>query len=112
MTPVYDDQRGRRGAHRGHLALHGDRVARAGNEIVHRHAHLDDVAEGRQLGSQQIGQLTQHAKRLPLFLDFRLAQRVAQLDRLGRLDEERARAARFVVDDPGRARRASRGGRE
>ena len=89
------------GATVGHLALDGDRVAGAGDQVVHRDAHLDRAPDGGQLRPQQFGELAEHPQRLPLLLDLRLAQRVAQLDRLGRLDEERARAPRLVVHDAG-----------
>jgi hypothetical protein len=86
------------------LALDGHRVPRAGDEIVHRHEHLDQIAERPELRAQETGQLPEHSQRFALFFRFRLAQGVAQLDRLGWLDEERGGAAGLVVDDAGRAR--------
>ena len=41
MPAVHDPERRRRRRHLGHLALDGDGVARAGDEVVHRDAHLD-----------------------------------------------------------------------
>ena len=94
MAAVDHDEIGRRRRHLRHLALHRHGVARAGDEIVHRHAHLDQLAQRRQLGPEQVGELAQDAKRLALLLDLRLAERVAELDRLRGLDEERARRCR------------------
>ena len=50
--------------------------------------------------AQAIGDLPQHDEHLALFVDQRRTERVAELDGGGRLDEERAGAAGFVVDDP------------
>ena len=94
--------------HLGHLTLHRDRVARAGHEVVHLDAHLQRIGEDLARRAQDRGQLAQHPQHLALLLGLRLAQRVAQLDRLGGLDEERARAGRLVVDDAAGAARESR----
>ena len=99
MTAVHDEQR--RGGRRdlGHLAFHGHGVARPRDQVVHRHAHLDRAAQHGELGPEQVGQLAKHAERLPLLGGLGLGERVAQLDRVGGLDEERSRAARLVVHD-------------
>ena len=107
--PFTIDERGRRRGHLGHLAVRPHGVARAGDEVVHGDAHLDQLPQRRQLGPEQVGELAQHAERLALLLDLGLAQRVAQLDGLGRLDEERAGAAALVVNDAARAAAGSRG---
>ncbi|OLC47265.1 MAG: hypothetical protein AUH68_01270 [Gemmatimonadetes bacterium 13_1_40CM_4_69_5] len=57
---------------------------------------------------QQVGELAQHALHLALLGRFEIAQLVAQLDDLGRLDEHRRPARRGVVDDAADAR--ARGG--
>ena len=69
------------------------------NQHIHPEAHLQRVAEQRQLGPQQLREFAQHLQRLPFFRDQRLPQFVAQLDGCGRLDEQRLRAGRLVVDN-------------
>ena len=101
VTPAADRQRGNPDLHLGHLTLHDHRVARPGDEIVHRDEHLDQVAERLELRTQDIGELAQHPERLPLLFRFGFPKGVAELDGLGGLDEERARASRLVVDDSG-----------
>ena len=101
VAAVHDPERRRRRVHLGDFPLDRDRVPRPRHQVVHRDAHLDGAPKGRQLRPQQSGQLAQHPERLALLLDLGLAQRVAQLDRLGRLDEERAGASRLVVHDAG-----------
>ena len=94
MAAVDHDEVCRRRGHLGHLGVHQHGVARAGDEVVHGDAHLDQVAQRGQLGPEQVGQLAQHPQCLALLLDLGLAQRVPQLDGLGRLDEERTGARR------------------
>ena len=81
MPAVHDAERTRRGGNLGHLPVAGDGVPRPCHQVIHRDAHLDRVPHQRQLGTQQVGQLAEHPQRLPLLLDLRLPQRVAQLDR-------------------------------
>ena len=100
MPTIHHSQSGWSGGHGGLLPCHRHCVTCPGNQLVDRDAHLDDVSNTRQMGPEQIGQLSKHPQALPLFFDLRLPQRIPQLDGLGRLDEERARAAGLIVNDP------------
>ena len=102
MTAVPDGERRRRERHRGHFASHGNRVAGAGDQVIHRDRHLDRLPDDRQRRAQEIAELPEHPQRLPLLLDLGFAQRVAQIDGFGRLHEERLRTRRLAVHDPGR----------
>ncbi len=86
-------------AHRGGEAVHLHGVAGAGAEVVEGDAHLPGRGEPLAVRPQQVGQLAQHTLHLPLLRGLEVAQLVAELDDLGRLDEHRRPARRRVVHD-------------
>jgi len=62
--------------------------------------------------AQQIGQLAQHAQHLALLVGLGGAQRVAELDHLGRLDKRSGPGRRLVVHDPADPRARGRADRD
>src|SRR5439155_1515946 len=77
--------------------LHG--VTGASAEVVEGDTHLPGRGEPLAVRPQQVGQLAQHPLHLPLLGSLQIAQLVAELDDLGRLDEHRRPARRRVVHD-------------
>ena len=106
MAAVADRERAR--ADRGREAVHLDGVARPGAQVIERDAHLPRSGQGVAPRAQQVGQLAQHAEHFALLLRLSGAQRVAELDDLGGLDEHGGSGRRLVVDD---AAHAAAGGR-
>ena len=68
--------------------LHG--IPRPRAQIVERDAHLPCRRDRRRVWAQQVGQLAQHAQHFPQLGGLRRTQLVAELDDLGRLDEDGA----------------------
>ena len=108
MPPVHDPERSGRFGYARLFASHRDGVSGSGDQIINPNAHLNDFPEYGKMRSEQVGELPKHPERLPLLLDLSLAQRIPQLDGLGRLDEQSARTAGLVVNDPGGRLRESR----
>src|SRR6185295_18523180 len=94
-----DEGEARRGLrYRRSLAFHRRRVARAGDQIVHRHAHRVDVRDDIPFRANQLGEIAIDLQLFALGAKLRLPQLVTQPDDSRWLDEERGAAGRFSMD--------------
>src|SRR6266576_1525924 len=97
MAPVPDLERSR--ADRRGESVHLDGVARAGAQVVERDAHLPCRGDRVAMGAEQLRQVPQHLQDFALLIDLGGAQRVTELDDLGRLQEDGGAGGRLVVHD-------------
>src|SRR6185503_139322 len=95
-----DEGEARRGLrYRRSLAFHRRRVARAGDQIVHRHAHRVDARNDIPFWANQLGEIAIDLQLFALGAKLRFPQLVTQPDDGRWLDEERGAAGRLSVDN-------------
>src|SRR2546427_576372 len=82
-----------------HEPVHFHRIPRPRAQVVERDTHLPGGRDRARMRPEQIGQLAQDAEYFALLGGLRRPQLVAELDDLGRLDEDGAARRRFVVHD-------------